>query len=47
MPENTEVEHTVVYCIGGMCFNEYANLTEFHPNVIYCGDKLINYREFV
>ena len=47
IPQNPKIEYSVVYCIGGVCFNEYANLSEFEPNVIYTGDKFINYREFI
>ncbi len=26
IPQNPKIEYSVVYCIGGVCFNEYANL---------------------
>ncbi len=47
IPQNPKIEYSLIYCIGGVCFNEYANLAEFDPNVIYTGDKFINYREFI
>lgn len=32
----------VVYVRGGACLNEYQNLREYVPEVLYCGDKLLH-----
>ena len=42
-----KITQNIVYVVGGLCFHEYANLAEIDSEAIYCGDKLINFRDFI
>lgn len=47
IPNNIKIQRNIVYCLGGACFHEYANLMEFSPDALYSGDQLISYREVI
>ena len=47
LPNNIKISRSVVYCLGGVCFHEYANIIKNDPDCIYCGDKMVSFRNIL
>jgi hypothetical protein len=47
LPPNLRIAQTIAYCFGGMCFHEYSNVIEHHPDIIYTGTGLINFSSVI
>lgn len=42
IPNDVKIANIIVYCVGGGCLSEEANLSKFENRVIYLSDKMIN-----
>lgn len=47
IPADVKIANILVYCLGGACLSEEANLSKFENRVIYSGDKMINYSDLL
>jgi len=47
IPNDVKIGNIIVYCVGGACLSEEANLSKFESRIIYSGDKMINYEDLL
>jgi hypothetical protein len=47
LPADLKIANILVYCQGGACLAEEANLSRFDTRVVYAGDKMINYTDLL
>lgn len=47
IPTNPRIKTIMVHTIGGVCFNEAANLFALDTNILYTGDKFGSYRDLL